>query len=298
MNSNGNIHKDSLSGSIKKRLLFWFRLTKEPVVKVYHGFGNKDHVFAFGHVFKLSPLPRKRYRSNILTNTFALFRSFMIRPWPNAVVRLTWNDKTYEGKTEKDGFFRFEWAPGQDISAGWHAVHVHLINITTGDILASGEGAVFIPHVHQYAIISDIDDTFLISHSSNLRKRLYVLLTKNAHSRKPFEGVVKHYQLLAAAGTTQNLPNPFFFVSSSEWNLYNFILEFSRKNELPKGIYLLSQLKNFKEVFKTGQNKHSTKFTRIVRVIEAYPEQKFILLGDDSQEDPNIYASVVEHFPR
>ena len=36
---------------------------------------------------------------------------------------------------------------------------------------------------------------------------------------------------------------------------------------------------------------------RIVRIIEAFPEQKFILMGDDSQEDPNIYASIVKHFP-
>ena len=37
---------------------------------------------------------------------------------------------------------------------------------------------------------------------------------------------------------------------------------------------------------------------RISRIIEAYPDQKFILLGDDSQEDPNIYSAVVEYFPK
>ncbi len=32
--------------------------------------------------------------------------------------------------------------------------------------------------------------------------------------------------------------------------------------------------------------------------MEAYPNQKFILLGDDSQEDPNIYTAVVKYFPQ
>ncbi|MDP9230359.1 MAG: App1 family protein [Bacteroidota bacterium] len=273
------------------------RLTRSPVVKVYHGYGNKQHVIVFGHVLKLSPLPRKKYRSNFITNSFALLRSFMVRPWAGAILQLIWNDETFETKSEYDGFYRFEWFPGVSVNTGWLPLQVHLLNPATGDILATGEGLVFIPHTYQYAIISDIDDTFLISHSSNLRKRLYVLFTKNAHSRKSFAGVVRHYQLLATAAALENLPNPFFYVSSSEWNLYDFIYEFSRKNELPKGIFLLSQLKLFKEILNTGQNRHATKFMRIVRIIEAYPEQRFILLGDDSQEDPNIYASVVKHFP-
>jgi phosphatidate phosphatase APP1 len=156
----------------------------------------------------------------------------------------------------------------------------------------------FVPYKYEFAFISDIDDTFLISHSSNMRKRLYVLFTKNARSRKPFEGVVNHYQLLASTGASRNTFNLFFFVSSSEWNLYDYIFEFSRNNKLPNGVYLLNQIKTFRGVFKTGQNNHKTKFMRISRIMEAYPAQKFILLGDDSQEDPNIYTAVVEHFPQ
>ncbi len=90
----------------------------------------------------------------------------------------------------------------------------------------------------------------------------------------------------------------FFYVSSSEWNLFDYIKEFASVNKLPKGIYLLNQLKTFKQVFKTGSNNHATKFMRISRIMEAYPTQKFILLGDDSQEDPNIYLAVVEYFPQ
>ena len=107
-----------------------------------------------------------------------------------------------------------------------------------------------------------------------------------------------HYQLLAEAHSGPQMSNPFFYVSSSEWNLYDYILEFSDKNGLPNGVYLLSTLKRFGQLLKTGQNKHRTKFDRIVRILETYPDQQFILLGDDTQEDPTIYASVVEHFPQ
>lgn len=284
---------------VRQKILLAFRLTEQPVVKVYHGYGNNKKVTVFGHVFQFSPIPRKHYSKNFLTNTFALLRLFIVRPYRSAHLKLQWNNKWMYSQSEKDGFFRFELELEFPLSPGWHDVHVVLLGSKKeNNSKAIGKGVFYIPHQNQYAFISDIDDTFLISHSSRLRKRLYVLLTENAHSRQPFEGVVKHYQLLARAGAPHAESNPFFFVSSSEWNLYDYIREFAIKQQLPQGVYLLNQLKLFSQIWKTGQNNHSTKFMRIVRILEVYPEQKFILLGDDTQEDPTIYASIVSHFPK
>ena len=283
---------------LKKKILHWLHLTNEPVIKLYHGYGNDKMIIVFGHVLKLSPLPRKNYRSSFLNNTYGLFRLFMVKPYLNVTLHLQWDGIEYEAKTEYDGFFKFEWNTLQPLSPGWHPVKVHLRFPGTDSPPVEAVGEFFIPYKYEYAFISDIDDTFLVSHSSNLRKRFYVLLTKNARSRKPFEGVVNHYQLMANTGASRDTYNMFFYVSSSEWNLYDYISEFSRNNKLPRGVYLLNQLKTFAQVFKTGQNNHKTKFMRISRIMEAYPSQKFVLLGDDSQEDPNIYSAVVEHFPQ
>jgi phosphatidate phosphatase APP1 len=253
----------------------------------------------FGHVFNLSPLSRKKYRKNVWTNALALVRSFMVDPVPNVTVVMEWRGKKMEAKTASDGFFMFQFEPGEELAGGLHTVevHYHKPGRSSGGHVASGKGYVVVPHENQFAVISDIDDTFLVSHSSSVFKKLYVLLTKNAHTRKPFEGVVKHYKLLASANAVEDNANAFFYVSSSEWNLYSFIKEFCRKNEIPEGVYLLSQIKKLKEAYKTGGNKHATKFTRIARIMEAYPDKKFVLFGDDSQMDPTIYAAVVDYFP-
>ena len=283
---------------VKEKLFSWMRLTNRPVVKVYRSYGGNGKIVVMGHVLKVSTLPRVKYRRNFWTNTLALIRLFIVKPIPRAKVSIIFQDEKLEQIAEEDGFFRFQWSPFSMPQAGWHKVEVMLAEgiVKKYHGTVTGEGEIYIPHVNQYAIISDIDDTFLISHSSNLRKRLFVLLTENAYSRKPFEGVVLHYQALAHAGTDPNEPNPFFYVSSSEWNLYDYIREFAQKNELPKGIFLLSQLKRITQAWKTGQNRHGTKFFRITRILEAYPSQDFILIGDDSQQDPVIYASVAEHF--
>lgn len=283
--------------TLKERMFSWLRLTNRTVIKVYHGYGHAEQLTVYGHVLKFGPIPRKHFSQNVLTNTLALLRLFMVKPYPRAKVQMKWEGQIFTSETDDDGFFRFEWKDQPPLQQGWHDVEVKAVN-KNGDFISSGRGSVYIPYPTQYGFISDIDDTFLISHSSNLRKRLYVLFTENAHSRKPFEGSVKHYQLLAKGNTTADAPNPFFYVSSSEWNLYDYILEFTKVNEMPQGVFLLNVLKRFHQIFKTGQNNHQTKFTRIVRILEAYPKQRFVLLGDSSQHDPYIYASVVEHFPK
>lgn len=248
-----------------------------------------------GHVLNISPSQRKTFNSNLLRNFISIIRLFMIEPLKDAVILLKWGEETFITTSESDGFFKFEFCPKLIHEPGWYDVEVFLDSLS-GKI--SGHGSVFIPYKTQVAFISDIDDTLLISHSSNLAKRLFVLLTRNERSRKAFEGVINHYQLLANSGAeTRKETNPFFYVSSSEWNLYSFLVEFTVFNKFPKGVFLLGQMKKIKDFWRSGQNNHSTKFMRIVRILEAYSTQKFVLLGDDSQQDPLIYKSIVEHFP-
>lgn len=297
INSPHKEKKISLFKRIKHKIFFWLRLNNHPVVKVYNGYGNADKILVIGHVLKLSPMPRKTFRQNWIANFFSIIRLFMVVPFSNAKILIKWGSETFETHTEKDGFFKFEICPKIDVEPGWHNVSAHLKEEYWLPDKILGHGNIYIPFASQHAFISDIDDTFLISHSAKIRRRLYVLFTKNERTRKLFEGVIHHYQQMASSGQKGDNTNPFFYVSSSEWNLYDFIVEFARFNKLPKGVFLLGQMKRIKDFWKSGQNNHATKFMRIVRIIEAYPHLKFILLGDDSQQDPDIYSSIVSHFP-
>lgn len=273
----------------------WLHINTEPTVKVYHGYGDADLVLVYGHVFKRSPLPKKTYRKNFISNTFSLIRLFMAKPYAGIRVQLQWHGQVAEAETDIDGFFKLEWKPVAPPASGWHQVTV---KIAAGEHKGTtGEGKILVPFTTQYAFVSDIDDTFLVSHSSKMGKRLYVLFTKNARTRKPFEGVVRHYQLLSISNAEEGMTNPFFYVSSSEWNLYEYIKEFCRNYQLPEGVYLLSQLKQWHQLLLSGQTKHKGKFMRIARLLKEFPHRKFILLGDDTQQDPFIYASLVEAFP-
>lgn len=293
-----NENKISIINKIRQKIFFWLRLNHHPIIKVYNGYGNPEKIIVIGHVLRLSPRPRKTYRENLLVNLFSVLRLFMVIPFSNAKISIHWQGKIYPTVAEDDGFFRFEIFPDLPPTAGWHSVLVRLEEKKYRLQNIQEYGAIYIPFPSQYGFISDIDDTLLVSHSVHLRRRLYELFTNNAHTRKVFEGVVKHCQLLAAGNQVNGNCNPFFYVSGSEWNLYNFIVEFFRINDLPKGVFLLNQMKDLSQFLKSGQSQLMTKFMRIVRVIENFPHLLFVLLGDDSQKDPEIYLSVVKHFPK
>jgi len=156
---------------------------------------------------------------------------------------------------------------------------------------------VLIPSPTGCALISDIDDTFIVSHSTSLFRKLYNLLTKSVETRRIFKGVVDHYQLLMN-GQSREHSNPFFYVSSSEWNLYDFIVEFCELNELPKGAFLLQDLKSgFRQLLKQSGGDHRHKEIKIIEILEKYPEYKVVLLGDSGQRDPEIYRSIAAQYP-
>src|SRR5688500_6999775 len=77
-----NKYSPPLIKKIREKLFHWIRLTNRPVVKVYNGYGGNGEIIIYGHVLILSPLPRKKYRRNIWTNTLALLRLFIIKPIP------------------------------------------------------------------------------------------------------------------------------------------------------------------------------------------------------------------------
>ncbi|MBC7507811.1 MAG: App1 family protein [Ferruginibacter sp.] len=265
-------------------------------VKVYHGYGHKDNLILHGHVLAGKPVTRSRYTNNIIANIFHLVKLFFVKPLPNMHVSLQWNNQLLQAVTADDGFFKFEWKSDNEIDAGWHDVIVNLLD-ETGSVSTTGEGKMFVPHSTQYAFISDIDDTILVSYAASIFKRLQTLFTKNPHTRKTFADVVRHYGLLSMSHTTPSLPNPFFFVSSSEWNLYDDLKEFFKHNDLPKGAFLLSEIKRWKQLLMSGKTKHGGKLMRVARILDVFPKQQFILLGDNSQHDPEIYAAIANKYP-
>ncbi len=271
-------------------------LTVAPRLKLYAGFGDAHQLQVYGHMLQVSAPFRTTGKNGIFHNVLQLLRLFCVVPMKNVTVSLVWQGMQVETRSGDDGFIKLEWQPEQPVAPGVYEVEVKAVD-ENGTLLDSTMATLQVPGATQLAMVSDIDDTFLVSHSHTILRRLRTLVTRNAGKRRPFEDVAMHYRLLQQAQTTADAPNPFFYVSSSEWNLYDYLIHFMETNHLPPGIMLLNQLRSLKHVLQSGQHNHSGKFVRIVRVLEVYESHRVVLLGDNSQHDPDIYKAIVQHFP-
>jgi len=134
----------------------------------------------------------------------------------------------------------------------------------------------------------------LISHATQILRKLRLILTKNAKTRLPFPGVRAFYKQLAG----NDRINPIFYVSSSEWNLYDFLVDFFATQELPKGPFLLQKFKSgLRDLIHSGGGSHEHKQEKIEELLLRFPTLKFILIGDNGQRDPEIYSKIVSQFP-
>lgn len=271
-------------------------IMKQCDLKLYRGYANKKEIVVFGHVVEKYPEGDHKYTRKGFRYARTILQLFSVKTIPNLRVILRVGSVVAETRAEEDGYFRFQIPFHEPMEGGWHPYEVSVDDEVDGEkYKVTEQEEFFIPYESSYGIISDIDDTFLISHSRRSFKKLFVLLAKNVQARKPFDDVVKHYQLLSLASRTnpQQQNNIFFYVSSSEWNLYDMIVRFAELNGLPKAILKLKKIKSGLDDFiMTGAGSHGHKFRKIQNIIEFYPELQFILLGDDSQKDPEIYEEI------
>ena len=140
------------------------------------------------------------------------------------------------------------------------------------------------------SVISDIDDTIKVSDVLNHQQLIdYTFL-------KPFEsvpGMSDAYQRLK-----QSKVDSFHFVSSSPWQLYQPLQEFVDMANFPKATFSLKAIRfrdmTLFDLFKPGT---ATKPLQIQKLLQQFPQRKFILIGDSGEQDPEVYAGILSQYP-
>ncbi|MGV9003232.1 App1 family protein [Flavobacterium sp.] len=268
----------------------------KPILKLYRGYANEEELIVMGHIFKPTNKANYDFKKKNFKNAKSVISLFRMKTMHNEDVYLEINGKTIHTKTLEDGYFKFCIPLKETTKFGWIDYSVYM-NYEKQKIASK---STFVrPTIGKYGFISDIDDTFLISHTRNPLKKLYILLFKNINSRRVFDDVVPHYQALQFAGRNNNQSeNAFFYVSSSEWNLYDLITQFTAIHKLPKAVLLLKDIKtSLTQLFLTGRGDHNHKFEKVKHILEFYPNYTYVLLGDDTQQDPHLYETICKIFP-
>jgi len=275
-------------------------LSTPPVILAYRGHGTPHDVFLSGHVLDDRLLYEPAADDSTWSNIRAMLSRFVSTSIPGATVTIEAFGKKYEVETDKHGYFSCHVRPEQKLAGGWYQIQYKVDNtLEEGpeELLSNSDALIVDEQQVAFGVISDVDDTIIISYANRLLRKLRLILTKNAHTRLPFPGVAEFYQALREPHQKEG-PNPIFYVSSSEWNLYDFLIDFCQKQNIPRGVFFLQELKrNLAQVFRSGGGTHNHKLDKARRILQLYPSLSFILIGDSGQRDAELYARLAEDYP-
>ena len=281
-------------------------------IQPYRSYGTASGFYIKGRLLADQGIAVPTATDSRWRNFRSMYRRFNSREVAGAALLVTLPDgQQFTTTTDQEGYFRLVLTPRQlpaPIAHLWYPVPLLLqtvpvpLRLPTLPVMASAQVLVP-PATAEFGIISDIDDTILVTEATSLRRMLGNVLLRNAHSHRALDGVSEFYHALQK-GRSGQPDNPIFYVSSSPWNLYDVLETFLSLNNIPLGPLLLRDLSIGRPqapppagVTGSAAVHFGHKLHEIDNLLLAYPGLSFVLLGDSGQEDARIYREVVRRYP-
>ena len=272
---------------VQRAVRIWQGRTRLPLtIKKHNALRLPGGVILQGRVLAARRLRRPRVDDSAWVNLGRMLRHWLAEEEPYALVEAQCAGVIHETTTNEDGYFEvffdhpeafaassIEWRLPYGTSDKWRR---------TGILVANPE--------FEHLVISDVDDTIIQTNAISIWKMVRTTLFGNVLTRQVFPGVSEFYRTLGGNG------NPFFYVTSSPWNLRGFLQSVFERNELPKGGFFMTHWHLDKEGwFAKSHRGHKSAAIRII--FDWYPGKPAVLIGDNGQKDPEIYHEVAANHP-
>jgi phosphatidate phosphatase APP1 len=262
---------------------------KLPILLSFYGISNQGITLVFGQLTYtgITDLSFQEYSRRKTFRT--LFRLYQTRPYSNQELILVFD--TGEVKTSTNSYGGFYEKKPVDLTGG----------ILKQVLLPTGEEVKIIDELYAMRIhkidaptivVSDIDDTLIHSFIYKKLRKLRTLMFTTMEKRK---AVIDMQELIN--GFTKEGAAP-VYLSNSEQNLYPMIYRFLYHNKFPPGPLFLKQLRSVWDLIWNIKfplkNVHKT--NTLEELMKFFPEKKFILMGDNTQHDLEIYLTIAEKY--
>ncbi len=207
-------------------------------------------------------------------------------------VTINFQGQDYTVRTDNEGLFELEITPEHPLIPGIYPVTAHLPENAFHKARPSTAEVFILPT--QYAslgVISDIDDTILQTQVTRRMKMLKALLFSNGLTAKAVPGMASIYKSLQQEGFG------FHYLSGSPINLHQRLRSFIKHQGFPEGSM---DLRHWGLGAGTDAILSSStyKLQRLQKLLQRFPKRQFLLVGDNGEKDPEIYATIQKTFPK
>lgn len=212
------------------------------------------------------------------------WRRFVAHSAAEIPVRIEVGGTTRTVRTNREGYVDVR-VP-VDLGPGW-ATAV----LTAGDGRAVRAPLRVVDPASTAGIISDVDDTVMVTMLPRPLRAFRNAFLRQEGARRPVPTMARLYAALLAAE-----PDTFVvYLSTGAWNVAPALTAFLARHRYPAGPLLLTHWgPTPRGWFRDGQDH---KRTELRRLLEDLPQVRWLLIGDDGQHDPSIYAELAAEHP-
>jgi phosphatidate phosphatase APP1 len=256
---------------------------------LYDGYGSSERFMIEGRVIEAEKQSPARDHDAWYQNLWRSVRTLKNDEQDDVKLIVKIGELQANAVSNEEGFFRISMTPARPMLPGWHAVTVQ------GKRTRGSGQLLIVPKTNTLGVISDIDDTVLVSNVTDKKKLLEKTFLQNAQQRQTFPGTAEFYRRLLAQNPEPQAA-PMFYVSASPRQLADNISAFLARSRYPRGVLVTKLINGNGRDPLLDQQQY--KLAKIEAIFTALPWVKFTLIGDDGERDPEIYRTLQEKHPQ
>ena len=249
-----------------------------PAVTGFYGYGSERRLHVLGRIVMEDPEPA----TTEVQRGWRQFFTYQVGELP-VTVRI--GEQVIESRSNDGGYIDVL-VHDHGLTPGWHEVTIEAEGAepTSAQVHIVDPGA-------KYGLISDIDDTVLVTWLPRAMLAAWNSWVKKTNTRQPVDGMAEFYAELLR----EHPETPVFYLSTGAWNTFETLVNFLERHGLPKGPLLLTDWGPTPTgLFRSGVEH---KKVQLRNLIIEYPDIKWLLVGDDGQHDPLTYGDFVFEHP-
>jgi phosphatidate phosphatase APP1 len=262
------------------RLRIGNRLGMVPTVIPFSGYGSTDWIRVLCRV----QLTGRRGNDRRARENSRGWRSFLAISVGDVTVTILAGGEEIGVVADRGGVV--DTTISVNLEPGWQS-----IGIRVGDGMPV-EARVFIvdPRVN-FGIISDIDDTVMVTALPRPLLAAWNTFVLNEHARSPVPGMAVLYERLTKA----HPGSPVIYLSTGAWNVAPTLGRFLSRNLYPPGPLLLTDWGPTPERwFRSGR---AHKRVSLDKLASEFPTIRWLLIGDNGQHDEEVYGEFALKHP-
>lgn len=140
-------------------------------------------------------------------------------------------------------------------------------------------------------VVCDIDDTVWVTGLHHPLRAGWRTLTRASGGRQAVPGMSN----LLSGLTAQHAGAPVIYLSNGPWNLAGPVTRFLERTGFPAGALLMTDWGITPRAWFRDGKAH--KRTSLKRLAQDFPSVRWVLIGDDGEHDPELYAAFARQQP-